>query len=218
MTPVICLTDGYLGNGSEPWLIPDFNKMPDIAPTFATKAEGFLPYLRDEQTLSRPYAIPGTPGLEHRIGGLEKQHETGNVNYEPQNHEFMVRLRAEKVERIANDIPPAKVEGEDTGDLLIIGWGSTYGAIKTAAINLRARGVHVSHLHLRHLNPMPKNVGEILSRFKIVLVPELNLGQLIKVLRSTYLVPAVGLNKVQGLSFKASEIEHKVKELLKGRS
>lgn len=218
MTPVICLTDGYLGNGSEPWLIPDFNKMPDIAPTFATQAEGFLPYLRDEQTLSRPYAIPGTPGLEHRIGGLEKQHETGNVNYEPQNHEFMVRLRAEKVDRIANDIPPAKVEGEDKGDLLIVGWGSTYGAIKTAAINLRARGVHVSHLHLRHLLPMPKNVGEILSRFKIVLVPELNLGQLIKVLRATYLVPAVGLNKVQGLSFKASEIEHKVEELLKGKS
>jgi 2-oxoglutarate ferredoxin oxidoreductase subunit alpha len=218
MTPVICLTDGYLGNGSEPWLIPDFNKMPDIAPTFATKAEGFLPYLRDEKTLSRPYAIPGTPGLEHRIGGLEKQHETGNVNYEPQNHEFMVRLRAEKVERIANDIPPARVEGEDKGDLLIVGWGSTYGAIKTAAINLRARGVHVSHLHLRHLNPMPKNVGEILSRFKIVLVPELNLGQLIKVLRAVYLVPAIGLNKVQGLSFKASEIEHKVEELLKGKA
>ena len=218
MTPVFCLTDGYLGNGSEPWLIPNFNGMPDISPTFRTDPNGFMPYLRDEKTLSRPYAIPGTPGLEHRIGGLEKQHLTGNVNYEPQNHEFMVKLRAEKVERIANDIPLAKVEGDQKGEMLLVGWGGTYGAIKTAAINLRARGINVSHLHLRHLNPMPKNVGEILYNFKQILVPELNLGQLVKVLRSKYLVPAIGLNKIQGQPFKSIEIEKKVEEMVKGKS
>ena len=218
MTPVICLTDGYLGNGSEPWLIPSFDLLPDISPKLRTDPNGFMPYLRDEKTLARPYAIPGTPGLEHRIGGLEKQHLTGNVNYEPENHEFMVKLRAEKVERIANDIPLAKVEGDPKGELLLVGWGGTYGAIKTAAINLRARGVNVSHLHLRHLNPMPKNVGEILYNFKQILVPELNMGQLVKVLRSKYLVPAIGLNKIQGQPFKSTEIEMKVEEMLKGKS
>lgn len=218
MTPVFCLTDGYLGNGSEPWLIPNFDKLPEIAPTFRTDPNGFMPYLRDEKTLARPYAIPGTPGLEHRIGGLEKQHLTGNVNYEPQNHEFMVKLRAEKVERIANDIPLAKVEGDPKGEMLLVSWGGTYGAVKTAAINLRARGTNVSHLHLRYLNPMPKNVGEILYNFKHILVPELNMGQLIKVLRSKYLVPAIGLNKIQGQPFKSTEIEKKVEEMLKGKS
>jgi 2-oxoglutarate ferredoxin oxidoreductase subunit alpha len=218
MTPVFCLTDGYLGNGSEPWLIPDFAKLADIAPTFRTDPNGFMPYLRDETTLARPYAIPGTPGLEHRIGGLEKQHLTGNVNYEAQNHEFMVRLRAEKVERIANDIPDATVEGDQKGEMLLVGWGGTYGAIKTAAINLRAKGLNVSHLHLKHLNPMPKNVGEILYGFKQILVPELNLGQLVKVLRSKYLVPAIGLNKIQGQPFKSTEIEKKVEEMMKGKS
>ena len=218
MTPVFCLTDGYLGNGSEPWLIPSFDKLPDISPKFRTDPNGFMPYLRDEKTLARPYAIPGTPGLEHRIGGLEKQNITGNVNYEPENHEFMVKLRAEKVERIANDIPLAKVEGDPKGEMLLVGWGGTYGAIKTAAINLRARGVNVSHLHLRHLNPMAKNVGEILYNFKQILVPELNMGQLVKVLRSKYLVPAIGLNKIQGQPFKSTEIEKKVEEMLKGKS
>jgi 2-oxoglutarate/2-oxoacid ferredoxin oxidoreductase subunit alpha len=218
MTPVFCLTDGYLGNGSEPWLIPSFDKLPDISPKFRTDPNGFMPYLRDEKTLARPYAIPGTPGLEHRIGGLEKQNITGNVNYEPENHEFMVKLRAEKVERIANDIPLAKVEGDPKGEMLLVGWGGTYGAIKTAAINLRARGINVSHLHLRHLNPMAKNVGEILYNFKQILVPELNMGQLVKVLRSKYLVPAIGLNKIQGQPFKSTEIEKKVEEMLKGKS
>jgi 2-oxoglutarate ferredoxin oxidoreductase subunit alpha len=217
MTPVFCLSDGYLGNGSEPWLIPDFNQLPDISPTFRTEKEGFFPYLRDEKTLSRPWAIPGTPGLEHRIGGLEKQHITGNVNYEPLNHDFMVRLRAEKVERIANDVPLAQVEGDESGDILVVGWGGTYGAIKSAVARHRQRGNSVSHLHLRWLNPMPKNVGEILYKFKHVLVPELNLGQLIKVLRAKYLVPALGLNKVQGLPFKAIEIENKIDEILKGK-
>lgn len=218
MTPVFCLTDGYLGNGSEPWLIPSFDRLPDISPKLRTDPNGFMPYLRDEKTLARPYAIPGTPGLEHRIGGLEKQNITGNVNYEPQNHEFMVKLRAEKVERVANDIPLAKVEGDPKGEMLLVGWGGTYGAIKTAAINLRARGINVSHLHLRHINPMPKNVGEILYNFKQVLVPELNMGQLVKVLRSKYLVPAIGLNKIQGQPFKSAEIEAKVEEMMKGKS
>ncbi|MGB2868181.1 MAG: 2-oxoacid:acceptor oxidoreductase subunit alpha [Bacteroidota bacterium] len=216
MTPVICLTDGYLGNGSEPWLIPDFKTLPDISTKFRTEKEGFLPYLRDPLTLARPWAIPGTPGLEHRIGGLEKQNITGNVNYEPLNHELMVKLRAEKVERIANEIPPAVVDGDPKGDLLVVGWGSTYGSIKTAVMHQRAKGVSVSQLHLRHLNPFPKNLGEVLYNYKHVLVPELNLGQLIKVLRSKYLVPAVGLNKVQGLPFKSSEIEMKIQEIVKG--
>lgn len=216
MTPVIFLSDGYLGNGSEPWLIPDFDKMPDITPTFRTDPEGFLPYLRDEKTLARPWAIPGTPGLEHRIGGLEKQHLTGNVSYDPQNHELMVKLRAEKVDRIADELPPAEVDGEPEGELLVVGWGSTYGAIRSAIGRVRERGKKVSHLHLRYLNPFPKNTGEILYKFKHVLVPEMNLGQLSKILRARYLVPTVSLNKVQGLPFKAVEIEQRIEEILKG--
>ncbi|MBI3111364.1 MAG: 2-oxoacid:acceptor oxidoreductase subunit alpha [Ignavibacteriales bacterium] len=216
MTPIFCLSDGYLGNGSEPWLIPDYNALPEIAPKFRTEKEGFFPYSRDEHTLSRPWAIPGTPGLEHRIGGLEKQHITGNVNYEPLNHEFMIKMRAEKVERIANEIPLAKVEGDSQGDLLVVGWGGTYGSIKSAVAHHRQKGNSVSHLHLRWLNPMPKNVGEILYKFKHILVPELNLGQLVKVLRAKYLVPAVGLNKIQGLPFKSIEIEKKIEEILRG--
>ncbi len=218
MTPVLFLSDGYLGNGSEPWLIPDFDAMPDISQKFWTEKEGFLPYLRDEKTLARPWAIPGTPGLEHRIGGLEKQNLTGNVNYEPENHELMVKLRAEKIERIANDIPLAKVDGDEKGEVLVVGWGSTYGAIRTAVNRQREKGHSVSQLHLRHLNPLPKNLGEILYNFKHVLVPELNLGQLVKLLRAKYLVPAVSLNKVQGLPFKAIEIEQKIEEILKGKS
>ncbi len=215
MTPVICLTDGYLGNGSEPWLIPDMNSLPAIAPTFHTNPDNFLPYERDELTLSRPWAIPGTPGLEHRIGGLEKQHRTGNINYEPANHEFMIKMRAEKIERIANDIPLAEVEGDPKGTLLVVGWGGTYGAIKSAVMRHRAAGHSVSQLHLKHLNPFPKNLGEVLSQFKAILVPEINNGQLVKVLRSKYLVPAIGLNKIQGLPFRSVEIELKIEEMLK---
>ncbi|HEY4611938.1 MAG TPA: 2-oxoacid:acceptor oxidoreductase subunit alpha [Bacteroidota bacterium] len=217
MTPVFFLSDGYLGNGSEPWLIPDFKAMPDISVKFRTNAEGFFPYSRDEATLTRPWAIPGTPGLEHRIGGLEKQHITGNVNYEPQNHEMMIKLRAEKVERIANDIPLAEAEGDAQGDVLVVGWGSTYGAIRTAVLRHREKGNSVSQLHIHYLNPLPKNLGEVLYKFKHVLVPELNLGQLVKVLRAKYLVPALGLNKIQGLPFKAIEIEKKIDEILKGK-
>jgi 2-oxoglutarate ferredoxin oxidoreductase subunit alpha len=217
MTPVMVLSDGYLGNGSEPWLLPNVNDLPDISPKFRTDPNNYLPYLRDEATLSREWAIPGTPGLEHRIGGLEKQDKTGNVNYEPENHEKMVHLRAEKVERVANDIPLAKVEGNEKGDVLVVGWGGTYGAIRSAVEAKRAEGKSVSHLHLRYVNPLQKNVGEILYNFKHVLVPEINLGQLIKVLRSKYLVPAVGLNKVQGQPFKSSEIEEKIDAILGGK-
>jgi 2-oxoglutarate ferredoxin oxidoreductase subunit alpha len=217
MTPVLFLSDGYLGNGSEPWLIPNPEALPDISPKFRTDPNGYLPYLRDEKTLAREWAIPGTPGLEHRIGGLEKEDKTGNVSYDPENHERMIRLRAEKVERIANDIPLAKVEGDEKGDLLVVGWGGTYGAIRTAVEQKRAEGKSVSHLHLHYLNPLQKNIGEILYNFKNVLVAEINLGQLIKVLRAKYLVPAVGLNKIQGLPFKASEIEKKIDEILGGK-
>lgn len=218
MTPVFFMSDGYLGNGSEPWLIPDFDKLPNIQPTFRTDPEGFLPYLRDEATLARPWAIPGTPGLEHRIGGLEKQNLSGNVSYDPQNHETMVKLRTEKVERIANDIPLAEVDGPKEGELLVVGWGSTYGAIRSAIARVRERGMNVSYLHLRYLNPMPKNLGEILYKFKNILVPEINLGQLSKVLRMKYLVPTINMNKVQGLPYKAIEIEKKIEEILKGAS
>ena len=206
MTPVIFLSDGYLGNGSEPWLIPDFDKLPDISPAFRTNPEGFLPYVRNEKTLARPWAIPGTPGLEHRIGGLEKQDKTGNVSYDPMNHETMVKLRAEKVQRIADELPPVAVDGEKEGDLVIVGWGSTYGAIRTAVTKVRARGMKVSHVHLKYLNPMQKNVGEVLGKFKKVLVPEMNLGQLSGVLRMRYLIPTIPLDKIQGLPFKSIEI------------
>ncbi len=217
MTPVMVLSDGYLGNGSEPWLLPNVKDLPDISPKFRVDPNNYLPYLRDEVTLAREWAIPGTPGLEHRIGGLEKQDKTGNVNYEPENHEKMVHLRAEKVERVANDIPPAKVEGDEKGDVLVVGWGGTYGAIRSAVEAKRAEGKSVSHLHLRYVNPLQKNVGEILYNFKHVLVPEINMGQLIKVLRSKYLIPAVGLNKVQGQPFKSSEIEEKIDAILGGK-
>jgi len=214
MTPVIVLSDGYLANGAEPWLIPDVASLPDISPAFRKDPEGFHPYLRDEKTLSRPWAIPGTPGLEHRIGGLEKQHITGNVSYDPENHEFMVRMRQAKIDGIAGDIPAAAVEGDPKGELLVVGWGGTYGAIRTAVERRREAGKPVSHLHLTYLNPFQNNLGEILYNFRQVLVPELNLGQLSRLLRAKYLIPAVSLNKIQGLPFRAAEIEKKIDELL----
>ncbi len=214
MTPVILLTDGYLANGAEPWLIPDVKSMPDISPTFRTDPEGFHPYLRDEKTLSRPWAIPGTPGLEHRIGGLEKQHITGNVSYDPENHDFMVRMRQAKVDGIAESLPLASVEGDKKGELLVVGWGGTYGAIRTAVENKRKQGKSVSHLQIKYLNPFQKNIGEILYNFKHILIPELNMGQLSKLLRTKYLVPTIALNKIQGLPFRAIEIEKKIDEIL----
>ncbi|MEI7907882.1 MAG: 2-oxoacid:acceptor oxidoreductase subunit alpha, partial [Bacteroidota bacterium] len=217
MTPVILLTDGYIANGSEPWLIPEAKDLKEIPVKFRTDPVNYLPYMRDDVTLSREWAIPGTPGLEHRIGGLEKQDKTGNINYEPENHDKMIKLRAEKIERIANDIPLAEVEGDKSGDVLVVGWGGTYGTIKTAVEKKRKEGKSVTHLHLHYINPLPKNVGEILSQYKTILVPEINLGQLIKILREKFLVPAIGLNKVQGLPFRSIEIEQKIDEILGGK-
>ena len=214
MVPVIILSDGYLANGAEPWKVPTVAELPEIPVHFETNPEGFLPYRRDPVTLSRPWAIPGTPGLEHRIGGIEKQDITGNINYEPLNHEHMVRLRAAKVESVANDIPPIILEGDKSGDLLIIAWGSTHGPI-TAALNAqREKGRRVGHVHLRYLNPLPRDLGEVIGRFKKVLVPEMNMGQLLMILRAKYLVDAQGYNKIQGKPFKTSEIEQKMEEML----
>jgi 2-oxoglutarate ferredoxin oxidoreductase subunit alpha len=213
MIPVVVLSDGYLANGAEPWQIPSVDKLPKIPVKFVTSPEGFLPYKRDPQTLARPWAIPGTPGLEHRIGGLEKQDVTGNVNYEPLNHERMVRLRAAKVEAIVQDIPDAVPAGDPDGDLLIVAWGSTYGAITAAMKTQRAKGLRIGHLHLRHLNPFPRNLGEIFGRYRKVLVPEMNMGQLSLLLRAKYLVDAEGFNKIQGQPFKVAELENKIYEV-----
>ena len=214
MTPVILLTDGYLANGAEPWLIPTANSLPPISVTFRTDPKGFFPYSRDEITLARPWAIPGTPGLEHRIGGLEKENITGNISYDAENHELMVKLRQEKIDRIADELPPAKVDGDEKGDLLVVGWGGTYGAIKTAVENKRKEGKSVSQLHLKYINPFQKNLGDIFRNYKNILVPELNLGQLSQLLRAKYLVPVIQLNKVKGLPFRGIEIENKIDEIL----
>jgi 2-oxoglutarate ferredoxin oxidoreductase subunit alpha len=214
MVPVIVLSDGYLANGAEPWRIPNLDDIPGIPVKFATNPEGFQPYKRDPQTLARPWAIPGTRGLEHRIGGLEKQDVTGNINYEPLNHENMVRIRAAKVEAIVQDIPNLLPNGDPEGDLLIVSWGSTFGAITQAVNGQRAKGRKIGHLHLRYLNPLPANVGDILRRYKKVLVPELNMGQLLWVLRAKFLVNAVGLNKIQGRPFKQAELDQKIEEML----
>ncbi len=214
MTPVFLLSDGYLANGAEPWLIPKMAELPEIPLQFRTDPEGFFPYLRDGETLARPWVRPGTPGLEHRVGGIEKEDVTGNVSYAPANHELMVRLRARKVAGIAREIPPTNIRGPEVGDVLIVGWGSTFGSISAALEELRAKGRSVAHIHLRYLNPLPSDLGGILRRYKRVLVPELNMGQLLKVLRAEYGVDAVGLNKIQGQPFKVNEIVRKVEQLL----
>jgi 2-oxoglutarate/2-oxoacid ferredoxin oxidoreductase subunit alpha len=214
MVPVIILSDGYLANGAEPWRVPQLSDLPEIPVKFETNPEGFRPYRRDPETLARPWAIPGTPGLEHRVGGLEKQDVTGNVNYEPLNHEHMVRTRAEKVAAIVQDVPDVVPEGDDSGDLLIVGWGSTQGPITAALKTERARGHRIGHVHLRYLNPLPKNLGDVLKRYDRVLVPEMNMGQLVMILRAKYLVDAQGYNKIQGKPFKQSELERKIEEIL----
>jgi 2-oxoglutarate ferredoxin oxidoreductase subunit alpha len=214
MVPVIVLSDGYLANGAEPWKIPDLQDLPDIPVKFRTDPDGFMPYLRNPETLARPWAVPGTPGLEHRIGGLEKQDGTGNVNYEPLNHERMVRLRAAKVEAIAQDVPDVVPAGDPEGDLLLVGWGSTYGPITAALRAQREKKRRIGHVHLRHLNPLPRNLGSVLKRYKRVVVPEMNMGQLVWVLRARYLVDAEGFNKIQGKPFKQAEIEAKIEEVL----
>lgn len=215
MTPVILLSDGYIGQGSEPWRIPSMDELPPLKVAFHDNPATFKPYQRDPDTLARSWALPGTPGLEHRIGGLEKQDITGNVSYEPRNHEVMTRYRAEKIVRIAREIPPTEVDGDPQGgELLVLGWGSTYGAIRTAVERHRERGHSVSRVHLRWLNPLPSDLGDILKRFRQVLIPELNMGQLLTFIRARYLVPAVGFHKVQGLPFTAAEIEEKIGSLL----
>ena len=215
-TPVLLLSDGYLANGSEPWLLPNVADLPDISVEFATEPNHidedgnpeFWPYLRDPDTLARPWAVPGTPGLEHRIGGIEKADGSGNISYEPANHERMVHLRADKIAGIANDIPLVAVEGDvDDAELLVVGWGSTWGAIDGAVNRCRERGHKVAHAHLVHLNPFPANLGEVLHRYPRVVVPEMNLGQLSRLLRAEYLVDAHSVTKVQGVPFSAGELE-----------
>ena len=214
MTPVILLTDGYLANGAEPWLVPKFAELPEVPVSFRTDPQNFLPYIRDEQTLARPWVRPGTPGLEHRIGGLSKEHLTGNVSYSPANHEQMIRIRARKVAGIAREIPATQVGGAQEGDVLVVGWGGTYGALAGAVKELNARGKAVGHIQLRYLNPLPPDLADVFARFKKILVPELNLGQLSRILRAEFLVDAVGMNKVQGRPFKISEVVTRVQRLL----
>ena len=214
MVPVFYLSDGYLANGAEPWAVPSIEKLPRIEVKFATDPNNFMPYARDEVTLARPWALPGTPGLEHRIGGIEKQNITGNVNYDPENHHLMVKLRQEKVDRAVADIPPVEVFGDSSGKVLVLGWGSTYGSITSAVEKMRNEGKSVSSAHLRHLNPFPGNLGEVLSNFETVIIPEMNLGQLCTMIRARYLVGAVPFSKVKGRPFQIREIVQKVEEYL----
>jgi 2-oxoglutarate ferredoxin oxidoreductase subunit alpha len=222
-TPVFLLSDGYLANGAEPWRIPEIDSLPDLRSTvnFATapNRDGeFWPFLRDPKTLARPWALPGTPGLEHRIGGLEKADGTGNISYDPDNHHRMTQLRAAKIDRIADTIPPVEVDHVDGARLLVLGWGSTYGPIRAAVRRSRANGDAVAVAHLRHLNPFPRNLGEVLHRYERVLVPEMNGGQLRRLLRAEYLVDVQGYNRVTGLPFTTAElidaIAHELKEIL----
>ncbi len=219
MTPVLLLSDNQIANGSEPWKIPDVDSLAPIPVQFAKHANGpdgtFLPYIRDIDTFARPWAVPGTPGLEHRIGGLEKEAITGNVSYEPANHQLMTDTRAWKVANIANDIPQVEVNGEEDAEILVLGWGSTYGSIRAAARRVRLAGKKVATAHLRYLNPLPTNLGDVLRSFDKVLIPELNTGQLRRVIRAEYLLDVKGLNKVAGEPFKVSEIEEKILEMIK---
>jgi 2-oxoglutarate ferredoxin oxidoreductase subunit alpha len=206
MCPVFILSDGYLANGAEPWRLPDPASLSKIEVKYRTNPEGFAPYLRNEVTLARDWAVPGTPGLEHRIGGIEKSHISGNVSYDPENHDFMCRIRAAKIQRIVQEVPDLKVHGPDDASVLMIGWGSTYGPIRAAVEACQARGLKVARAHIRHLNPFPANLGKVLSRFKKILVPEMNLGQLLFLLRAKFLVDARGINKVQGKPFRVAEL------------
>ena len=218
MTPVILLSDGYIANGAEPWKFPNANEIPDIAVKFKTNLEEgeakFLPYKRDEK-LARPWAIPGTKGLEHRIGGIEKQHETGNVSYDSENHQFMVKTRAAKVEKIADYIPLQTIDsGADKGKVLVLGWGSTYGTIKSAALQLQSQGKAVSHAHIKYMRPFPKNLGDILKNFETILIPEINNGQLIKIIRDQYFVDAKGYNKIMGVPITKHELVEAIEQYL----
>jgi 2-oxoglutarate ferredoxin oxidoreductase subunit alpha len=217
-TPVFLLSDAYLANGSEPWLVPDAEKLPDLSVEFASgpnDGETFLPYLRDPETLARPWAIPGTPGLEHRIGGLEKADRTGNISYDPDNHDLMVRLRAQKVAGIAKDIPELEVDHQEGADVLVLSWGGTYGPVAAGVRRVRRdHGGTVAHAHLKYLNPFPRNLGDVLRSYDRVLVPEMNLGQLLLLVRGEFLVDAHGYNKVRGMPFRAQEIAEAIQVLL----
>jgi len=216
MCPVIYLSDGYIANGAEPWRIPDLDTIPPIRVKHPTASDTpFQPYARDPETLARPWAIPGVPGLEHRVGTLEKQEETGNVSYDPENHEKMAHLRAAKVNRAAGSIPPLEVRGPETGDILLLGWGGTYGAITTAGDRLREMGHSVATAHLRYLNPFPPNIEQVLGRYKTIAIPEINLGQLRQIIRARYLIDAVGINQVRGKSFRVDDLTERVEALIK---
>jgi len=216
-TPVILLTDGYLANGAEPWALPDVNALADISVPFATEPNHdgeFWPYLRDPETLARPWAIPGTPGLMHRVGGIEKEDGTGNISYDPANHDLMTRLRAQKIAGIENDIPLVDLDDPDRADVLVLSWGGTWGASTAAVRRVRALGKKVAHAHLRHLNPFPRDLGEVLRRYQHVFVPELNLGQLAKLVRAEFLVDARSYTRVAGVPFRAAELEHEILEMM----
>jgi 2-oxoglutarate ferredoxin oxidoreductase subunit alpha len=217
MTPVILLSDAYLANGAEPWHIPTVAKLPDLSVRFATRpnvGEEFWPYLRDDETLARPWAVPGTPGLEHRVGGLEKADGTGNISYDPDNHEYMTLLREAKIKAIEEDIDQLEWEGDDGAKVLVLGWGSSYGAIGAACRNLRAGGKKIARAHLKHLNPLPRNMREVLDRFEVVVVPEMNRGQLSRLIRADYLVDAISISSVKGAPFKSAELEDELAEML----
>jgi 2-oxoglutarate ferredoxin oxidoreductase subunit alpha len=215
-TPVYLLSDAYLANGSEPWLVPDVADLPEITPEFATEpndGDRFLPYVRDDRTLARQWALPGTPGLEHRIGGLEKEERTGNISYDPDNHDLMVRIRAQKVAGIAADIPELTVDHQEGANLLVLGWGGTHGSIAAGVRRAREQGTAVAQAHLAYLNPFPPNLGDILRSYDRVLVPEMNLGQLLKLIRAEYLVDAVGYRRVRGVPFTSAELADAITQL-----
>lgn len=216
MTPVMLLSDGYIGQGSEPWRVPEVDEIPGFHVNYRTEKEGFAPYLRDEN-LARPWVRLGTPGLEHRIGGLEKQNITGNVSHDPDNHDNMCKLRLQKVKNVANDIPDLEIRGDKESELLVVGWGGTYGAITEAVDRLQKNGVKVAQTHFKYLFPMPKNTKEVLSRYKTILVPEINLGQLAVLIRNEFLIPVEQLNLVRGLPLKSTDIEKKILEILGGK-
>ncbi|MEE2761556.1 MAG: 2-oxoacid:acceptor oxidoreductase subunit alpha [Pseudomonadota bacterium] len=215
MTPVMLLADGYIANASEPWKIPEMDSYEKFPVRFRTDPEGFHPFIRDEETMARAWAVPGTPGLEHRIGGIEKSYKTGNISYDAENHQMMTDQRKKKIDGIAKFIPDLEVAlGEDKGELAVVGWGSTYGPINRAVQQIRAEKAKVSHIHLRHIWPLPPNLGRLLGRYEKILVPEMNTGQLVTVLRDQYLAPAESLNKVSGMPFKVAEIEFAIREHL----
>ncbi len=217
MTPVILLSDGYLANGSQPWLLPNFADLPPEPAHFWTNTIGFHPYLRDEDTLARPWVRPGTPALEHRIGGIEKDYDSGDISYSPANHEKMVRVRADKVARVADTLPPTRVTGSEIGEAVVVGWGSTFGAIEEAVLRLNSEGMAVGHVHLRWVNPMPKDLGRVLKRFRTVIVPEMNLGQLVRMIRDQFVIDAIPVNKIKGQPFTAAELTASIRSIMLGR-